>query len=173
MCTEIANAQESVVAAIKNLATTSSRGGLGERPPKIPMSSASPRGRNREHKKILFFFFPAVSIPTARTELVAGAIKKSATRSSRGGLGERLPQILTSPASPQGRNRAHKKILFFFLPCSSDFYSPAPVQLRGQSATSRVTVQTALCSFGDRLQASESLRTLPSAAPGTKIKYQN
>jgi hypothetical protein len=143
--------------------------------------SAPPKSKCRQphhevgiaRTKRFFFFFPAVSIPTARTELVAGAIKKSATRSSRGGLGERLPQILTSPASPQGRNRAHKKILFFFLPCSSDFYSPAPVQLRGQSATSRVTVQTALCSFGDRLQASESLRTLPSAAPGTKIKYQN
>jgi hypothetical protein len=33
MRTETANAQESVAAAIKNLETTSLRGGLGERPP--------------------------------------------------------------------------------------------------------------------------------------------
>jgi hypothetical protein len=33
MCTETTNAQESVAAAIKNPATTSSRGSLKERPP--------------------------------------------------------------------------------------------------------------------------------------------
>jgi hypothetical protein len=55
------------------------------------MSPASPRGGNCVHKKILFFSFSAIPIPAARTKLVAAAIKKSATTSSRGGLGERPP----------------------------------------------------------------------------------
>jgi hypothetical protein len=123
MLIETANAQESIAAAIKNLETTSSRGGLGERPPKILTSPASPQGGNHAHKKILFFSFLAVPIPAAHTELVGAAIKKSATTSLRRGLGERLPQILTSPASPRGGNRAYKKILFFSFQQSSDSYS--------------------------------------------------
>jgi hypothetical protein len=102
---------------------TSSRRGLRERLPQILTSPASPRGGNRAHKKILFFPFPTAPIPTACTELVAAAIKKSATTSLRGGLGECPLQILTSPASPGGGNCAHKKILFFSLSCSSDSYS--------------------------------------------------
>jgi hypothetical protein len=92
-------------------------------PPQILTSPASPRGGNRAHKNIPFFSFPAAPIPAACTELVAAAIKKSATTSLRGGLGEHPPQILTSPALPGGGNRVHKKIFFFPLPCSSDSYS--------------------------------------------------
>jgi hypothetical protein len=77
MCTETANAQELVGATIKKSATTSSRGGLGERPPQILTLPASPRGGNRAHKKILFFSFLAAPIPTAHTKLVGAAIKKS------------------------------------------------------------------------------------------------
>jgi hypothetical protein len=61
MCTETANAQESVAAAIKNPATTSSRGGLRERPP--PKS----RSRQPHHEvgigrtKRFFFFLPCSS----------------------------------------------------------------------------------------------------------------
>jgi hypothetical protein len=76
MCIETANAQESVAAAIKNLEMTSSRGGLGEHPPQILTSLASPRGGNRAHKKILLFSFPAAPIPAAHIELVAAVIKK-------------------------------------------------------------------------------------------------
>jgi hypothetical protein len=51
MCTETANAQESIVAAIKNLATTSLRGGLGERPPPNPnVASLTMRYESRAQK---------------------------------------------------------------------------------------------------------------------------
>jgi hypothetical protein len=56
MRTETANAQESVATAIKNLATTSLRGGLRERPPpEILKSPTSPRGGSRAYNKDSFF----------------------------------------------------------------------------------------------------------------------
>jgi hypothetical protein len=91
-------------------------------PPNLDVASLTTRWESRAQKDS-FFSFPAAPIPAACTKLVVAAIKKSATTSLRGGLGECPPQILTSPASLGGGNRAHKKILFFSLPCSSDSYS--------------------------------------------------
>jgi hypothetical protein len=45
---------ESLPAAIKKMGTTSSRGGLGERPLQVPTPPASGRGGNCAHKKIRF-----------------------------------------------------------------------------------------------------------------------
>jgi hypothetical protein len=56
---EIANAQELVTAAIKNLETTSLRGGLGERPPPNH-DVASLTTRWESHAQKDFFFFPSL-----------------------------------------------------------------------------------------------------------------
>jgi hypothetical protein len=103
---------KSVAAAIKNLATTSSRGGLGKRSPKSR--------RHQPHDEVgiartkRFIFFPCTSDSYSTHKI--GSCRNQKTGDDKfKRRPQRMPppQILTSPASRRGGNHTHKKIRFF------------------------------------------------------------
>jgi hypothetical protein len=110
MCTETANAQESIVAAIKNLATTSSRGGLGERPPPNPnVASLTSRYESRAQKDS---FSP---LPCSSDSCSVHRIGSCRNQKIGDDKFERRPWRAPPPTRWESRTQ---KDSFFFLPYS-------------------------------------------------------
>jgi hypothetical protein len=109
---------------------TSSRGGLRERPPpNLDIASLTTRWESRAQKDS-FFFLPYSSDSYSVHRIGSYRNQKIGDDKFERRPWRAPPQILTSPASPGGGNRAHKKILFFSLPCSSDSYSCCNQKMR-------------------------------------------
>jgi hypothetical protein len=124
MCTETANAQESVAAAIKNLETTSSRGGLEVCPPpqNLDVASLTTRWESCTQKDSFFF------LPCSSDSCSAHRIGRCHNQKIGDDKFERRPWRAPPPnpniASLTTRwESCTQKDSFFFLPCSSDSYS--------------------------------------------------
>jgi hypothetical protein len=110
------NNQKSV--AIKNLEMTSSRGGLKEPPPpNLDVASLSTRWKSCAQKDS-FFFLPCSSDSCSVHRIGSCRNQKIGDDKFERRPWRAPPQILTSPASPGGGNRAYKKILFFPFPAA-------------------------------------------------------